>query len=216
MNFHVRHKSLRILLILSSYFHILKIPKSFKPLYNGSIFFFNRACAAAHRAHAQFWRCRAEVDLAPSRGWTRDAMAEAGGEVVAASPSGAASGLSNGAGGASAQTSNPLSRKLHKILETRLDNDKVIGLAGWQTACGAEPGRGRGLGGSGSLAPCPTAEGPQPRARLPGGGGDPGHYSYLQKFQWWSPRSLRRVRGPSRRGGGQGPGQDKGVRDGWE
>ncbi|KAM5311541.1 conserved oligomeric Golgi complex subunit 6 isoform 2-T2 [Glossophaga mutica] len=53
-------------------------------------------------------------------------MAEASGEVVAGSPSGAASGLSNGAGAASAQTSNPLSRKLHKILETRLDNDKEM------------------------------------------------------------------------------------------
>lgn len=54
-------------------------------------------------------------------------MAEASGEVAAVPASGAASGLSNGAGGPPPQTSNPLSRKLHKILETRLDNDKVTG-----------------------------------------------------------------------------------------
>lgn len=57
------------------------------------------------------------------------AMAEASGEVAAVPASGAASGLSNGAGGPPPQTSNPLSRKLHKILETRLDNDKVTGAA---------------------------------------------------------------------------------------
>ncbi|KAG3293145.1 component of oligomeric golgi complex 6 [Ictidomys tridecemlineatus] len=53
-------------------------------------------------------------------------MAEGGGEVVVVPASGAANGFSNGAGGTSAQTSNPLSRKLHKILETRLDNDKEM------------------------------------------------------------------------------------------
>nr|KAF6427317.1 component of oligomeric golgi complex 6 [Rousettus aegyptiacus] len=53
-------------------------------------------------------------------------MAEASGEVAAVPASGAASGLSNGAGGPPPQTSNPLSRKLHKILETRLDNDKEM------------------------------------------------------------------------------------------
>ncbi|KAF3825868.1 hypothetical protein GH733_006695 [Mirounga leonina] len=53
-------------------------------------------------------------------------MAEGGGEVVAVPASGAANGLSNGAGGVPAQTSNPLSRKLNKILETRLDNDKEM------------------------------------------------------------------------------------------
>ncbi|KAK2112741.1 Golgi transport complex subunit 6, partial [Saguinus oedipus] len=52
-------------------------------------------------------------------------MAEGSGEVVAVSATGAANGLNNGAGGTSATTNNPLSRKLHKILETRLDNDKV-------------------------------------------------------------------------------------------
>lgn len=57
------------------------------------------------------------------------AMAEASGEVAAVPASGAASSLSNGAGGPPPQTSNPLSRKLHKILETRLDNDKVTGAA---------------------------------------------------------------------------------------
>lgn len=51
-------------------------------------------------------------------------MAEGGGEVVALPASGTANGLSNGAG--STQPNNPLSRKLHKILETRLDNDKVV------------------------------------------------------------------------------------------
>ncbi|PNI60327.1 COG6 isoform 3 [Pan troglodytes] len=55
-------------------------------------------------------------------------MAEGSGEVVAVSATGAANGLNNGAGGTSATTSNPLSRKLHKILETRLDNDKELGI----------------------------------------------------------------------------------------
>uniref|UniRef100_A0A7N5JUM9 Conserved oligomeric Golgi complex subunit 6 n=1 Tax=Ailuropoda melanoleuca TaxID=9646 RepID=A0A7N5JUM9_AILME len=53
-------------------------------------------------------------------------MAEGGGEVVAVPASEAANGLSNGAGRVPAQTSNPLSRKLNKILETRLDNDKEM------------------------------------------------------------------------------------------
>uniref|UniRef100_A0A8D1E503 Uncharacterized protein n=1 Tax=Sus scrofa TaxID=9823 RepID=A0A8D1E503_PIG len=52
-------------------------------------------------------------------------MAEGSGEVVAVPVTGAANGLSNGASGTSAQTNNPLSRKLRKILDTRLDNDKV-------------------------------------------------------------------------------------------
>ncbi|XP_027413151.1 conserved oligomeric Golgi complex subunit 6 isoform X2 [Bos indicus x Bos taurus] len=51
-------------------------------------------------------------------------MAEGSGEVVVVPATGAANGLNNGAGGTSAQTSNPLSRKLRKILDTRLDNDK--------------------------------------------------------------------------------------------
>ncbi|KAI2569204.1 component of oligomeric golgi complex 6 [Homo sapiens] len=55
-------------------------------------------------------------------------MAEGSGEVVAVSATGAANGLNNGAGGTSATTCNPLSRKLHKILETRLDNDKELGI----------------------------------------------------------------------------------------
>uniref|UniRef100_A0A2K6Q289 Conserved oligomeric Golgi complex subunit 6 n=1 Tax=Rhinopithecus roxellana TaxID=61622 RepID=A0A2K6Q289_RHIRO len=53
-------------------------------------------------------------------------MAEGSGEVVAVSATGAANGLNNGAGGTSSTTNNPLSRKLHKILETRLDNDKEM------------------------------------------------------------------------------------------
>lgn len=52
-------------------------------------------------------------------------MAEGSGEVVAVPVTGAANGFSNGASGTSAQTNNPLSRKLRKILDTRLDNDKV-------------------------------------------------------------------------------------------
>lgn len=139
-------------------------------------------------------------------------MAEAGGEVVAVSPSGAASGLSNGAGAASAQTSNPLSRKLHKILETRLDNDKVTGAGGVAVGPrgGAGPGQGPGLGRSGSLARRPPAEGtPAPRARLRGAGvgGGPGHYSYLQRFRdpVVEPRPLGRVR--VRPGGEEGRAQ---------
>ncbi|TKC51946.1 hypothetical protein EI555_015161, partial [Monodon monoceros] len=53
-------------------------------------------------------------------------MAEGSGEVVAVPATGAANGLNNGAGGPSAQTNNPLSRKLRKILDTRLDNDKEM------------------------------------------------------------------------------------------
>lgn len=79
-------------------------------------------------------------------------MSSGSGEVVAAPASGTADGHSNGAGGASAQTNNPLSRKLHKILETRLDNDKVSG---------AEPGRGRRL--SGARVSSPLRRGPRTR-----------------------------------------------------
>lgn len=64
------------------------------------------------------------------------AMADAGGEVAAVPASGPADGLGNGAGATPAQPNHPLSRKLHKILETRLDNDKVTGGGG---------GAGRGL-----------------------------------------------------------------------
>nr|XP_020732829.1 conserved oligomeric Golgi complex subunit 6 isoform X3 [Odocoileus virginianus texanus] len=53
-------------------------------------------------------------------------MAEGSGEVVVVPATGSANGLNNGAGGTSAQTSNPLSRKLRKILDTRLDNDKEM------------------------------------------------------------------------------------------
>ncbi|KAB1267730.1 Conserved oligomeric Golgi complex subunit 6 [Camelus dromedarius] len=53
-------------------------------------------------------------------------MAEGSGEVVAVPATGPANGLNNGAGGTSAQTNNPLSRKLRKILDTRLDNDKEL------------------------------------------------------------------------------------------
>ncbi|XP_063474919.1 conserved oligomeric Golgi complex subunit 6 isoform X6 [Symphalangus syndactylus] len=79
-------------------------------------------------AHAQYSRCRSrrcQAEVAAG-GRTRSAMAEGSGEVVAVSAAGAANGLNNGAGGISATTSNPLSRKLHKILETRLDNDKEM------------------------------------------------------------------------------------------
>lgn len=57
-------------------------------------------------------------------------MAEGSGEVVVVPATGSANSLNNGAGGTSAQTSNPLSRKLRKILDTRLDNDKVSGAGG--------------------------------------------------------------------------------------
>ncbi|OBS81946.1 hypothetical protein A6R68_24064 [Neotoma lepida] len=53
-------------------------------------------------------------------------MADGSGEVAAVPASGPANGLSNGAGATPAQPNNPLSRKLHKILETRLDNDKEM------------------------------------------------------------------------------------------
>lgn len=84
-------------------------------------------------------------------------MAEGSGEVVAVPPSGAANGLSNGAGGTSAQSSNPLSRKLHKILETRLDNDKVIG------AGGAEHGPGRSVPDPPPYPSSPPRRAPQAR-----------------------------------------------------
>ncbi|KAM7331181.1 hypothetical protein ACRRTK_010370 [Alexandromys fortis] len=56
----------------------------------------------------------------------RSAMADAGGEVAAVPASGPADGVGNGAGATPAQPNHPLSRKLHKILETRLDNDKEM------------------------------------------------------------------------------------------
>lgn len=59
-------------------------------------------------------------------------MADGSGEVAAVPASGAANGLSNGASATPAQPNNPLSRKLHKILETRLENDKVTGGGGPQ------------------------------------------------------------------------------------
>ncbi|XP_017397929.1 conserved oligomeric Golgi complex subunit 6 [Cebus imitator] len=78
-------------------------------------------------AHAQYSCCFRVPCLAEvAGGGTRCAMAEGSGEVVAVSATGAANGLNNGAGGTSATTNNPLSRKLHKILETRLDNDKEM------------------------------------------------------------------------------------------
>jgi len=82
-------------------------------------------------------------------------MAEGGGEVVAVPASGAANGLSNGAGGVPAQTSNPLSRKLNKILETRLDNDKVT-RAG-RARGPASPAELRLAGGGVCSAPTPSS-----------------------------------------------------------
>lgn len=75
-------------------------------------------------------------------------MADGGAEVAAVPPSGAANGLSNGAGGALAQTGNPLSRKLNKILETRLDNDKVPGLAGPGPPAASRPRPAVGVDGA--------------------------------------------------------------------
>ncbi|XP_004619606.1 conserved oligomeric Golgi complex subunit 6 [Sorex araneus] len=53
-------------------------------------------------------------------------MAEGGTEVAALATPGPAPAPSNGASSGAAQSSNPLSRKLQKILETRLDNDKEM------------------------------------------------------------------------------------------
>lgn len=99
------------------------------------------------------------------------AMADASGEVAAVPAPGPINGLSNGAGATPAQPNNPLSRKLHKILETRLDNDKVPGV-----------GRGRREGPA-SLSPSPAARpaaerpprapgdsAPAPAAAAPGAG----------------------------------------------
>lgn len=69
-------------------------------------------------------------------------MAEGSGEVAVATPS-PANAQSNGTPGNATQSNNPLSRKLHKILETRLDNDKVDGRANQAqgpASCRAEPG----------------------------------------------------------------------------
>lgn len=103
-----------------------------------------RTCAALARPA----RMLAENRGGPqgAGGGVRCAMAESGGEVVAVSASGAANGLSNGAGGTPAQTNNPLSRKLRKILETRLDNDKVTGAV---RARGPELSAGLSLAGGG-------------------------------------------------------------------
>lgn len=102
-----------------------------------------RAAHARAGAHAQ---CSVASGLS--------AMADANAEVVAVPASGAANGLSNGAGATPAQPNNPLSRKLHKILETRLDNDKVTaggGAAEWGR--GLCPGSGSFLPGSGAAVP---------------------------------------------------------------
>lgn len=115
-------------------------------------------------------------------------MAEGNGEAVTVPASGAANGLSNGAGGTSAQPNNPLSRKLYKILETRLDNDKVTG-DGW-TRDTRHP---RAEAGPGGLCPAPSARpGGHPRpsrggwpgeARSPGKGKRrPGPCSSLKRF----------------------------------
>lgn len=75
-------------------------------------------------------------------------MADTSGEVAAVPASGAANGLSNGAGATPAQPNNPLSRKLHKILETRLENDKVTGRGG-----GGPQVSGRDLPRAGTAVP---------------------------------------------------------------
>ena len=73
-------------------------------------------------------------------------MADASGEVAAVPASGAANGFSNGAGATPAQPNNPLSRKLHKILETRLENDKVTGGGGADPWSRAEAAAVLGVG----------------------------------------------------------------------
>lgn len=99
----------------------------------------------------------------PALRWPRSgrsgggAMAETSGEVASVPAAGAANGLNNGPGGISAQSNNPLSRKLHKILETRLDNDKVAVAAGAGSPVRPQPGGSpgswsRGPGGQGASA----------------------------------------------------------------
>lgn len=81
------------------------------------------------------------------------AMADGSGEVAAVPASGASNGLSNGASATPAQPNNPLSRKLHKILETRLENDKVTGGGGSQISGWELPGAGAAVLGAGKLLP---------------------------------------------------------------
>ena len=97
-------------------------------------------------------------------------MADGSGEVVVVPVTGAANGLNNGAGGTSAQTSNPLSRKLRKILDTRLDNDKVSGAGGAE----GRASLGAGVGGWSSVRrprACPLSS---PRGGHPRPVGSPG------------------------------------------
>ena len=95
-------------------------------------------------------------------------MAEGSGEVVVVPATGAANGINNGAGGTSAQTSNPLSRKLRKILDTRLDNDKVSGAGGAE----GRASLGAGVGGWSSVrrpraCPLSSPRGGHPRPAGP-------------------------------------------------
>ena len=96
-------------------------------------------------------------------------MAEGSGEVVAVPATGAVNGLNNGAGGTSAQTNNPLSRKLRKILDTRLDNDKVSGAGGVEGAA-SSAGRTRAGGG---VCPAPSGSSLIPAAERTPGPRDP-------------------------------------------
>lgn len=131
------------------------------------------ACAADARLRATGLPARygaarasvlwAKVAGAELGGGTCGAMAEGSGEVVAVPATGAANGLNNGAGGPSAQTNNPLSRKLRKILDTRLDNDKVNGTGGVEGAA-SSAGRTRAGGG---VCPAPSGSSLSPPRRGP-------------------------------------------------
>lgn len=121
-------------------------------------------------------------------------MADGSGEVVVVPVTGAANGLNNGAGGTSAQTSNPLSRKLRKILDTRLDNDKVSGAGGAE----GRASLGAGVGGWSSVRrprACPLSS---PRGGHPRPAGSPGCVADVGQVRRGKPRRPWKNEGVSR------------------